>query len=411
MKNFLWIILILAFGCKDSTLQKTESLTEPAPSLTTLNHPAQEMSALPRLFGTDDGLNFCWVAKKDSLSHLQYATYVNGEWSEPHEIASGHDWFVNWADFPQIAQNKDLILTSFLQKSANGTYTYDVKLNLTTDQEMIVKDHFILHNDGTLSEHGFVSMSPWKDSFFVSWLDGRNTIGDQMDHNMHGGSGAMTLRGAFVNLDGSITDSVELDARVCDCCNTASTVTSNGILVAYRDRSEEEIRDISVVRYENGAWGKPQTIGSDQWKIAGCPVNGPAIDAINNNVAVAWFTGVDEEGKVQLLFSEDEGRTFGSPIRIDAGNATGRIDVVMLNEMEAGVLWMEPNGKEELIQFMKVSLQGKKSKVLTVARTSAERASGFPQLEKSRKSLYAAWTLNSDGNSIIKMAQIFPENL
>ena len=33
------------------------------------------------------------------------------------------------------------------------------------------------------------------------------------------------------------------------------------MLVAYRDRSESEVRDISVVRFAGGRWSEPQLIG------------------------------------------------------------------------------------------------------------------------------------------------------
>ena len=95
-------------------------------------------------------------------------------------ISEGTDWFTNWADFPAIAANDHSILTSHLQKSANGTYTYDVMLNLldknlpspqtsgANSKGVFTKQNFILHNDGTKSEHGFVSMLPSKTIAFLS---------------------------------------------------------------------------------------------------------------------------------------------------------------------------------------------------------------------------------------------------
>jgi hypothetical protein len=404
-RNIYLILSIVTLGCNN--LQREEDLSgKPLQTpVQIIVNPAPENSALPRLYSNDSGLYLSWVTQQDSVSHLQYAVYKNSEWTDSHEVSSGTDWFVNWADFPQISENKGKVLTSFLQKSAGGTYTYDIKLNLTQATQEAIRKNFILHNDSTLSEHGFVSMHPWNDQFFVSWLDGRNTTGGHEDHSMHGG-GAMTLRGAFIDTSGTITHSVALDTRVCDCCNTATTTTPHGILVAYRDRSEEEVRDIAVVRYEDGKWGAPQRIGNDLWKIPGCPVNGPALDAWKENVAIAWFTGVNDEGKVQIAFSKDEGSSFGPAIRVDSGNATGRVDVVLLNEKEAGILWMEPMGDDEVIQFMRVSMEGQTSEKVTIAKTIAERASGFPQMETYGDSLYVAWTLHGDQGNSIQMARI-----
>jgi hypothetical protein len=408
--KFFLVLLIIATACKD--VPKDDHLLQESPKtgVQIINLPVPENSALPRLFANDSGLYLSWVTQQDSVAHLQYAVFKNDAWTIPEEVSSGNDWFVNWADFPQISENKGNILCSYLQKSANGTYTYDIKLNLRNNQLKEIKKDILLHNDSTQSEHGFVSIQPWSDQFFVSWLDGRNTVGGHEDHAMHG-EGAMTLRGAFVDASGTISNSVALDTRVCDCCSTTSTATSHGILVAYRDRSDEEVRDIAVVRYQDGIWGTPQIIGNDHWSIAGCPVNGPALDALNENVVIAWFTGVNDEGKVQLAFSKDEGKTFGPAIRVDSGNATGRVDVVMLNEKEAGILWMEPKGEDEVIQFMKVSTEGEFSEIVTIDKTSAERASGFPQLEKFGPAIYVAWTVNGDVGNSIRMAKFFPDNL
>ena len=39
-----------------------------------------------------------------------------------------------------------------------------------------------------------------------------------------------------------------LDARACDCCQTDAAMTSAGPVVVYRNRTEEEIRDIYIAR-------------------------------------------------------------------------------------------------------------------------------------------------------------------
>ena len=90
--------------------------------------------------------------------------------------------------------------------------------------------------------------------------------------------------------------------------------------MVYRDRSENEIRDIYYTRRVNGSWMPPQTVFADNWEIAGCPVNGPAVAAEGNSVAVAWFSSPGESGpQVKVSFSGDNGKRFNKPIRIDGG--------------------------------------------------------------------------------------------
>jgi len=403
MKYFFFFSVVFFWSCKE-TSEKQETAQKVNEVVVSIKNPSAENSSLPRLFSNGEELFLSWVSKKDSLSILNYSKYSDGVWSPSEEIISGADWFVNWADFPQIAENNGNILTSYLQKSADGTYTYDVKLNLYNDSTKTWKRNFILHNDGTKSEHGFVSIQPYvSNSFFVTWLDGRNTIGGHENHSEHG-NGAMNLRGAIVFEDGTIEYDKILDDRVCDCCNTAAAIGSNDeLIVVYRDRSEEEIRDISMKRWtRDSSWLPPITIGNDQWKIAGCPVNGPAVATYESSTAVAWFTGVGDEGKVNVAFSGN----YKNPIRVDAGNATGRVDLVMLSETEAAVLWMEPQGEDEVIQLIKVSSNGAKGVPITISKTNRERASGFPQLERVGDTLFVAWTVTAKESSKIEMASV-----
>src|SRR5690606_40682603 len=65
----------------------------------------------------------------------------------------------------------------------------------------------------------------------------------------------------------------------------------------YRDRTVDEIRDIHVARLEDGAWRTLPAVHADNWKIAGCPVNGPAIAATGNDAVVAWFSAANDRSE------------------------------------------------------------------------------------------------------------------
>ena len=90
-------------------------------------------NAQPNLVSNGDDLTLSWISsEEDKEAILFYSQYEDNKWTAPTSIASGSDWFVNWADFPANAINEDLLLTSYLKKSDSGTYTYDVLLNLET---------------------------------------------------------------------------------------------------------------------------------------------------------------------------------------------------------------------------------------------------------------------------------------
>ena len=101
------------------------------------------------------------------------------------------------------------------------------------------------------------------------WLDGRETTPDAAENEIGGGD--MTLRYATMARDGALGNEAALDTRVCDCCQTSAAMTAEGPVVVYRDRSEGELRDISIARLRNGEWSEPRTVFDDGWKSAAVP--------------------------------------------------------------------------------------------------------------------------------------------
>lgn len=395
----LWLIsiLFLSLSCAENTEQQERY------KLRQLIVPTAENASIPFLFVSTRATLLSWVEKvDDSVSRLRYSELKDGVWRRPHDILSGTDWFVNWADFPSITENNGHLLSHILKKSSEGTYSYDIKMNIKPVDKATWNTDVKLHYDGTPTEHGFVTALPYEeDSFFVTWLDGRNTeekIGEER--------GAMTLRAAEVSLKGEITNEKLLDSRTCDCCQTTAAITQNGPVVLYRDRSEHEIRDISIVRRIDGEWTAPRTIHKDNWQIKGCPVNGPKAVAAENVLAVAWFTGTNGQSSAKIAFSNDNGASFQDPVTIATGNVIGRVDIVLLDKNNAIVSYMEEmEGKAQIIAT-KITASGEVSKQIPIAEISSSRKSGFPQMELVVDQLLFAWTEATKDSSAVMTATI-----
>jgi hypothetical protein len=205
-------------------------------------------------------------------------------------------------------------------------------------------------------------------------------------------TGAMTLRAARLNADGSTADEAKIDGRVCECCPTTAVATTRGALVAYRDRTDSEVRDIAVLRLENGTWHGPTYVHADNWKINACPVNGPALAAHGDHVALAWFTGVGDTPRVFVSFSKDGGRTFGRPVQVSDAQTLGRVDVVMLDDGRAVVSWLEflPGASECRARI--VAPDGTREPSFIITTSTADRQAGYPRMVRSGKELVFAWT-------------------
>jgi len=395
---FFFMVLI---SCKKE--QNTNLETE----IIKIELSASENSMQPFLFNNGNDLWMSWTEKiDDSLYTLNYSKLDSGKWENPIEITRGEDWFVNWADFPGLAENNGNILTHLLKKSDSATFSYDIHLQLSKFNNNSAVKEFKLHTDSTKTEHGFVTMLPYlNDSFFVTWLDGRNTGGGG-----HGDAqstkGAMQIRAARVLSTGEVIEDVVVDNKTCDCCQTSAAITSEGPIIVYRDRSDQEVRDIYISRMVNGSWSIPKPIYNDLWKINGCPVNGPKSSSFNSSLVVAWFTAADNIPKVNISFSNNNGETFDDPIQIDNGNSIGRVDVAMLDDQNALVSWMEATGDIAEIKVLKVNKNGGKKSPLLISSLSASRSSGFPQMEVLNDMVYFAWNDNSEDQSTVKTARV-----
>lgn len=397
LRSLIACAMVVTFSC--STKEKQEEAIE-------VVSPAGENSEEPNLIkGGDDNLYLSWIERKDETAVLQYAKWEDSKWSVPEIIAEGNDWFVNWADYPALAVNKEGDkIAHYLQMSDTGTYTYDIKVVGKKSGSTTWSAPMKLHSDSVSAEHGFVSMLPMDDNrFFLSWLDGRNTVSvESHGHDDHGSADAMTLRSAFLSSDLEISDETELDNRVCDCCQTTAAITVNGPIVAYRDRSEEEIRDMSVVRMVDGQWTAPMTIHNDGWNIAGCPVNGPRSIADQNNLAIAWFTAAEGVAKVNLSFSKDAGETFSAPVQLDQGNGIGRVDIDMIDSETLFVSWMENDN----MVGAKVNSSGDILKRYQLATSSKGRSSGFPQIALMGDKVMIAWTDSEEKQVKVKNVKL-----
>jgi hypothetical protein len=379
MKTSFPISLILILLLTSCTIP-----SETSSSVVQLQSPSSSGSGEPHLHTAANGDVFLsWVENREETSALKYSRLTGTEWSDPSLIAEGPNWFVNWADYPMVSTNGSAFMALYLERSGAGTYAYSVKVT-RSDSGKVWSAPTVLHDDGKQTEHGFLAVQPYGENFFVTWLDGRNMVME--GHDEHQGS--MSLRAAIIDKAGQKMQEWELDNRTCDCCQTDAAITDNGPVVVYRDRSDDEIRDMSIVRFVDGNWTSPVAVYNDNWKIKGCPVNGPRISAIGNDVAVAWFSVVDSKPQVNVSFSKDGGATFQGAVRMNNGPAIGRVDVVMIDDRSVWVSWMEGNA----IRAARVNSRGEKDDLIIVAEASESRSGGFPQMTRYGNKLVFAWT-------------------
>jgi hypothetical protein len=385
-----------------------------------IDSPAGPGSGAPSLSaGTDGRVYLSWIEPIRPKGYaLKFAVRsMGGAWSTPRVITHGENRF----DSSILALPDGSLAAYWLTKSGPGMHANNVNLSISRDGGRTWGKAIVPHRDRTQIGRGFVSMIPANGGVDVVWLDGRKkTSGDHgaavhgpadrssAGTNQHTGSGdhqlaggdhraaghgpadskmEMSLMHTTIGRDGKLGKEVLLDGRVCECCQTSAAPMSDGMAVVYRDRSEKEVRDISIVRLKDGQWSEPQPLSKDGWEIQGCPVNGPAISSAGRNIAVAWFTAARGQPRVYAALSADGGVTFGPQILVSDENPIGRVDIIALPSGNALVSSVErtPGGAE--VRARIVRPDGTKAREIVVAETS----SGVPRMKMSGEEVVIAW--------------------
>jgi hypothetical protein len=390
-----------------------------------IDSPAAAGSGNPNLsVGPDGRVYLSWIEPVQSKVLKGYALKFavrsrGGRWSTPRTIAQGENRF----DSSILALPDGSLSAYWLTKSGPGMHANDVNLSISRDGGRTWGKAIVPHRDRTQTARGFVSMIPAGGGIALVWLDGRKMMGGDRgaaehgsaekvsagafprtgdhdhqhtnggDHRVAGHGPAasemeMSLMYTMIGLDGTLGEEVLLYGRVCECCTTSAAPTPDGMAVVYRDRSEKEVRDISIVRSKNGQWSEPQPLSQDGWEINGCPMNGPAISSAGQNVVVAWFTAAGNQPRVYAALSADGGATFGQQILVADGNPLGRVDIIALPSENALVSWVErtPGGAEVRARIVKSDRS--KARAIVVAETS----SGVPRMKMSGDEVVIAWT-------------------
>ena len=372
-----------------------------------LTAPAATSSTEPQLTASGTDVILSWIERAGATSTLKFAQRTDEGWSAPLTAASGADWFLSYADPPAVMRLSNGTLVAQWLQQIGPIEAMDLKLSYSRDEGETWAPAFTPHHDGTTTQHAFASMFEMPGSTLgLVWLDGRESFIETDDP----AGGSMTMWYAAFDGTWKQTADAAIDHKVCECCSTAAAVTSDGVLTAFRDRSNDEIRNIAVSRLginsgidsatggAEASWTEPAAVHDDGWKTYSCPVNGPALSARGRQAAVAWFSAPADEGHAFVAFSEDAGRTWGPPIRLDDAMSIGRVDVELLDDGSAVATWIEYAGGQSELRARLVTPNGIRSAPVNVAGVGEDAAAGLPRLARRGDELIFAWTESGTPN-------------
>lgn len=380
------------------------------PAVQDIMVPAAPGSQGPHLaVGSNGVVTLSWLTADETGHRLQYSVLDGHSWSEPRIVARGDNWFVNWADFPSVVPISDeLMAAHWLVRQPAGGYAYDVHLAISSDSGTTWSDPVMPHDDNTPTEHGFVTIFPEAAGMGLIWLDGRN-----MAHGAsHSSSGGMTLRAATYSGTLEAANETLVDELICDCCQTDVAVTGRGAIAVYRNRTRDETRDIYAARNVNGEWLPGRVVADDGWTIEGCPVNGPAVAAEADHVAVAWFTAADDEPTVRMARSSDFGETWSAAVDVSEGEVFGRVGVSLLDQDSVAVSWLCGESETQAhLCLRRIRSDDSLGPVHVISGEEQVPALSVPQLARSGASIIAAWTVREGNVTGIRSSRIAVDSL
>lgn len=391
------LLLVLLAGCS------SPEAPEKTP-VDIIEIPAGAQAAGPRLSsGAGEPLILSWMEPDETGITLWYSVLSDAGWQPPLAVVTGKNMFVNWADMPSVtAIGEQHWVAHWLEMAGPLTYSYHVVMAQSFDGGKTWSESLKPHTDGTPTEHGFVSVYPFEGKVAAIWLDGRKTGGE---HASDPEASGMTLRSAVIDAQNTLSHEQEVDDLICDCCQTDVAVTTTGPVAVYRDRTFDEIRDIYVSRLLGGEWQAGVPLHEDNWEIAGCPVNGPAIAARGTDVAAAWFSVPEQGPAVQARFSHDGAATFGRVTMLAGDGALGHVDVILLEDGSAVVSWLQADtGGYGNLVLRRVTPDGNMGPVVPVASNAPARS--VPQLALAGSDLVLVWAEARDDAKRIVSARI-----
>lgn len=218
----------------------------------------------------------------------------------------------------------------------------EIRVARSTDGGATFGTSRALQAAGAAGDRGWHAMTlDSRGNAHVMWLDHRGLAAGAGDHHGHGAkpTGAAAVHdmekaaidgvamaqksGLYYARDGAQPAAErELVTGVCYCCKVAMAATpSGGIYAAWRHVYPGNIRDIAFIASPDGGdrFGAASRVSVDDWHLAGCPDDGPAMSVDGRGTAhLVWPTVLSQPQPEGALFyaSSADGKSFTPRVRI-----------------------------------------------------------------------------------------------
>jgi len=292
--------------------------------------PSIDKARTPRLSSLSNGMLLSWVDISSPVKKLKFSRFIDNQWSKPQIVQQGTNWFINYADYASITALDDShYVASWLEHTGRRWIDYRFLVSQSFDAGKSWSKPSSPIANNIKGQNGFLSVQINGSNPLFVWI---SSIGK--DYAVQ--SASLNSKGEWLNLE-------TVDTSSCSCCHTDMSRFGDQILMVYRDRTQDEIRDISLASLKNDQWKEQSIIENDGWKINGCPVNGPSITATESGYVIIWFSAANDIPAVKIksfsVLAEEQTKTLGDD------KVSGRVDSAKVSESQVMMIWLSENKK------------------------------------------------------------------
>lgn len=295
---FSWVLIGMLWTCWSCSSPGHRAEKEEADSPIRLSDTGSTASCVYLASDEEDRPLVSWVELGDDRGKYLYFAFWDegrGRFTKPEVLQLPDHTAVHEEGMPKIAVKRDGSLLVFYEVSESSPHSRwgvsDIRFRQSFDKgKTWTSPESVNPEKSKEVSASFSGITRLADGEIgIGWL------GTNPDTAMAG----RPVLFARSTAEGGFSPPVVVDSTACECCRVALTGREDGaIVVAYRDLWPEDIRDISyTVSVDGGqSFELPQDISRDQWKVPGCPHNGPSVISEGKDSYLVWFSEGTEPG-------------------------------------------------------------------------------------------------------------------
>jgi len=255
---------------------------------------------------------------------------------------------------PGLAAGKDnQLFMTWSTGREGGMFASDLQLARSTDGGLTFERPVSVNDDGQAINHSFESLlADRQGHVYLAWLDSRNK--DK--------SGAGAIFACSRDSGKTVGANLTIDGMACPCCRPMMALAPNGSLwAAWRKTFDGNVRDIVLAKSvdQGRTFSKPILVQRDGWVFPACPHRGPSVAFDRSGrLYIGWYTeGTDDQPRLLFAASDDEGKTFSTPILLhtSATSLPDQLRMAVHSDGAVVAVWEEVTGVRKRT-VMRVSL-------------------------------------------------------